>query len=153
MLDLDLTYIRIYIFDQQTLVSFDEIQVNHQALDKTSEVIEVIGDNVDRLFNKAKRLNFVQQTNNFAMEVKSIIKIDNFNNSIPARQTISIDKHAITYIMGENSRLPGIDQYLKKLLECNITYATDLIALHNQEIPPYDLSRLFVALSLATWGR
>jgi Tfp pilus assembly PilM family ATPase len=157
-LELSASRARGFIFIGNKFILFQEIDVNYHHY--FADLLATYGDNIDSLHH-ANLYSYISQllltkkivaTTLLTAIVNDTLKLlQMLRSSLLVEQNtqLAIDYHC--YIFGGNSNLPSLAEYFLKIVGHDFMFAS-VLQHENQHIPNHDLSRLFTALALATWG-
>lgn len=149
ILDLGANRMRAFVFAQQKLILFNEINVNYHSYLAGMEALDHIHEYAIKTV-KVDNNSAIDLVSAVIMDVVKLLQI--LKSSLHVEKKINLAKTTQVYVMGGNSLLPGIIDKISTLLNTPVVYAADLLGDENKHIPQQDLVRLFTAIALATWG-
>jgi type IV pilus assembly protein PilM len=160
VLDIGLTRVRAYVFQEYEGIYFTEINVNYLVYLEdilSAHAPELRLKEITDLSAQAMailaELNLKPQEwfKQISQDVSKLIQSLRSNLLVDKKIRLAEDTQII--IMGGSAALPGLIDELTAALNCQVQEASDLIAAENKNIAKCDLLRLFTALALATWGQ
>lgn len=160
LVDIGLTRIRAYAFEQQQHVYFNEINVDYYPyiedviLNSAKDialkgVVDVNNFLVDLINQNKVRPNELADI--IVADVNKLLQLVKSNLLVEKKISLSMDYDI--YLMGGNSLIPGVLRKISNLQHVKVYYADEFISTLNKNIARSDLIRLIPAISLATWGQ
>jgi len=160
LVDVGLTRIRAYAFEQQQHVYFNEINVDYYpcieeiilyaakniVLKDVVDVNSCLVDLINR--NQANPKKFVDM---IVADVNKLVQL--VKSNLLVEKKISLLADYDIYLMGGNSLIPGVLRGISTIQNVKVYYADEFISELNKSIAQNDLIRLIPAISLATWGQ
>lgn len=158
-IDIGLTKIRAYVFDQQQAIYFNEISVNYLLLIEDAvtrygeiKVSETVNAN-DLLIDLIQKQGIVSQEliDVIVSDVSKLLQL--VKSNILVEKKITLIQEIKLYLMGGNALIPGVVDKLNNSFEVAGFVDELTLAKENPNIPRHDLMRLITAIALATWGQ
>ncbi|MEN9946282.1 MAG: hypothetical protein RLZZ293_668 [Pseudomonadota bacterium] len=160
LLDLGVTRLRVFIFENTEQLVFNEIVVNYRGL--YEDIIRRVDSNINlaeitdiysytaQLINN-NNLAHDELNNAIITDMHKIIQL--IKSNLLIEKKIILSEATPIFLIGGNAVLPSLVNIIGQQFNCSVKLITELMRGENQHIPEADLLRLMTAIALATWGQ
>lgn len=156
-IDIGVTRIRAYLFNDKQSVYFSEINVNYYSY--IEDIITEFGGNISIreiddihgfLFNIIKDNTTKDFTDAIVGDVNKLIQL--IKSNVLVERKINLADNYQIYLFGGNSLIPEVHTKISAIQNTKVLFADEFI-IKNKKIPQSSLLRLFTSIALATWGQ